>query len=264
MPLGAVKVAARVNLTRNPPSVPCQTARGVLIPIRDHNPRSRFPAVTLLIIAANVVAHIFQRMADPEAQRLLVLRAGAIPYEIINHIDILPPDLLPVPGSIFTSMFLHGGWLHLIGNMWFLWVFGDNIEEALGSVRYLVFYLLVGTVGALAQCFSMPSSTLPMIGASGAVAGVLGGYLMLYPRALIDTFVPIPLFWPRFDVPAWIFLGLWFVGQFLLPTGSGVAWMAHVGGFLAGLGAVRLLARTRPRPPSGRVDVQYIPPRRGY
>jgi membrane associated rhomboid family serine protease len=158
-------------------------------------------------------------------------------------------------------MFLHGGWMHLIGNMWFLWLFGDNVEDALGPARYVIFYFAVGTVGALAQIFAMPTSTVPMIGASGAVAGTLGGYLMLYPRARIETMIMIPLLWPVIDVPAWVFLGLWFVGQFLLPTGSGVAWMAHVGGFLAGLGLVRLLARrTAPQP----VEVEYIPPRRRW
>ena len=125
-------------------------------------------------------------------------------------------------------MFLHGGWGHLIGNMWFLWVFGDNVEEAMGSIRYLIFYFLVGTVGALSQCYAMPDSTAPMIGASGAIAGVLGGYLMLYPRARIATLVMIPFLWPVIGVPAWIFLGGWFIAQFALPSNSGIAWMAHV------------------------------------
>ena len=231
----------------------------VLFPIRDHNPRERFPAVTLLLIAANVVAFLFQKSLDDNANHVLVLAAGAIPYEITNLVDIRPQNLLPVPGSILTSMFLHGSWLHLIGNMWFLWLFGDNIEERMGTLRYVFFYLLVGTVGALAQCFSMPSSRVPMIGASGAVAGVLGGYMMLYPHARVVTFVAIPFLWHFADVPAWLFLGLWFLGQFLLPSGSGIAWMAHVGGFLAGLGAVRLLARRPPRPPT---DVEYLPPHR--
>jgi membrane associated rhomboid family serine protease len=232
----------------------------VLFPIRDHNPRTRFPAVTLLLIAANVAAFFFELSLDARGQKLLVLVAGAIPYEIVNHIDIGPRDLLPVPGSIWTSLFLHGGWLHLIGNMWFLWLFGDNVEESMGSLRYLLFYVVVGTVGALAQCFAMPESTAPMIGASGAIAGVLGGYVMLYPRARIETLVMIPFLWPVIDLPAWIFLGIWFLTQFFLPTGSGVAWMAHVGGFLAGLGAVRLLARSRPGPPMA--TVEYIPPPR--
>ena len=231
----------------------------VLFPIRDHNPTTRFPAVTLLLVAANVVAFLFELSLDARGQHRLLLSAGAIPYEIVNHVDIAPRDLLPVPGSIWTSMFLHGGWMHLLGNMWFLWLFGDNVEEALGSVRYLVFYFLVGTVGALTQSYSLPDSTAPMVGASGAVAGVLGGYLILFPRARIVSNVFLLWF---VDLPAWVFLGLWFFGQFLLPTGSGVAWMAHVGGFLAGLGSIRLLARSRPRPPTDGVEVEYLPPRR--
>jgi membrane associated rhomboid family serine protease len=232
----------------------------VFLPLRDDNPRARFPAATLLLIAANAVVFLFQLSLTPHGQRLLSLEAGCIPYEIVNRVDILPRNLLPVPGSIWTSMFLHGGWGHLIGNMWFLWVFGDNVEEAMGSIRYLVFYFLVGTVGALSQCYAMPESTAPMIGASGAIAGVLGGYLMLYPRARIATLVMIPFLWPVFHIPAWIFLGGWFLAQFMLPGNSGVAWMAHVGGFIAGLGAVRLLAHNRRTPPSA--PVEYIPPPR--
>jgi membrane associated rhomboid family serine protease len=233
----------------------------VLFPLRDHNPRTRFPVVTVLLIAANFIAFLFELSLDPRGQRLLVLAGGAIPYELANWVDIAPRDLLPLPGSIFTSMFLHGGWMHLIGNMWFLWIFGDNVEERLGPIRYIVFYLLVGAAGALAQAFSLPSSTAPMIGASGAIAGVLGGYVMLFPRAKVVTFVAIPLLWHVRDVAAWIFLGIWFLGQFLIPSNSGVAWMAHVGGFLAGLGMVRLLAKTRPQSPTP-ADVEYLPPPR--
>ncbi|HXJ20428.1 MAG TPA: rhomboid family intramembrane serine protease [Polyangia bacterium] len=232
----------------------------MFLPLRDDRPRTRFPAATLLLIAANTIVFLYQILLTPQGQRLLVLEAGAIPYEIVNHVDIRPRNLLPLPGSIWTSMFLHGGSLHLIGNMWFLWVFGDNVEEAMGSIRYLLFYFLVGTVGALAQCYAMPDSTAPMIGASGAIAGVLGGYLMLYPRARISTLVMIPFLWPVITLPAWFFLSGWFLAQFMLPGNSGVAWMAHVGGFIAGLGAVRLLAHstTRRGPPTA--PVEYIPP----
>jgi len=234
----------------------------VLFPLRDHNPRTRFPAVTLLLIAANVVTFLVELSLDAQGQRLLVLRGGAIPYEIVNWVDIGPPDLLPLPGSIFTSMFLHGGWMHLIGNMWFLWIFGDNVEERLGTIRFVIFYFLVGAVGALAQSFSLPTSQAPMVGASGAIAGVLGGYVMLFPRAKVVTFVAIPLLWHVRDITAWVFLGLWFLGQFLIPCNSGVAWMAHVGGFLAGLGAVRLLAKTRPPSATAAPEVEYFPPPR--
>jgi rhomboid family protein len=219
------------------------------------------PVVTWLLIAANVLVFLYQEFVLLPAQKqVLALAGGAIPYEIVNWVDIRPRDLLPLPGSIFTSMFLHGGWMHLIGNMWFLWIFGDNVEERLGAIRYLLFYFIVGGVGALAQAFSAPTSTIPMIGASGAIAGVLGGYVMLFPRAQVRTFVGIPFLWHIRDVPAWFFLGVWFLGQFLIPSNSGVAWMAHVGGFLAGLGAVRLLARTRPQSPTAPPDVEYLPP----
>ena len=144
--------------------------------------------VTWLLIAANAVVFLYDFFVLSGRQhQLLALAGGAIPYEIVNWVDIAPRDLLPLPGSILTSMFLHGGWMHLIGNMWFLWIFGDNVEDALGSVRYAIFYVVVGTVGALAQIFAMPDSTAPMIGASGCIAGALGAYVMLYPHARVST-----------------------------------------------------------------------------
>jgi membrane associated rhomboid family serine protease len=231
----------------------------VLIPIRDHNPRERFPVVTVSLIVLNALVFFFQRTLAAGQEELLVKVAGAIPYEISHWRDIVPRNLFPLPGSIWTSMFLHGGWMHLIGNMWFLWLFGDNVEESLGRARYLIFYFAAGTIAALAQCFSMPMSMAPMIGASGAIAGVLGGYVMLYPRARVVTFVAIPLLWNFIDIPAWIFLGIWFLSQFLISAGSGVAWMAHVGGFLAGVGLIRLLSGPRKRTP---VEAEYLPPGR--
>jgi membrane associated rhomboid family serine protease len=238
----------------------------VFLPLRDDNPRARFPIVTALLIAANVLVYAFLTFPLGErGQANLAAIAGAIPYEIVSGVDLAPRDLVPPPFTILTSMFLHGGFMHLLGNMWFLWIFGDNVEESFGPVRYFFFYLVVGTVGALAQVFAMPGSTVPMIGASGAIAGALGAYVMLYPQARVATLVLIPFIWPVIQVRAWIFLGLWFLGQFLLPTGSGVAWMAHVGGFIAGAGLARLLARRRPpRAPTPPVTVEYIPPRRRW
>jgi membrane associated rhomboid family serine protease len=233
----------------------------VFLPLRDDNPRTRFPIVTALLIAANVLVYLYGFFLPPGELERLALTGGAIPYEIVTGIDLRPRDLVPPPFTILTSMFLHGGFWHLVGNMWFLWLFGDNVEEALGSVRYFFFYFVVGIVGALAQVFAMPDSRVPMIGASGAIAGALGAYAVLYPRARVATLVMIPLLWPVVQVRAWVFLGLWFVMQFLVP-GSGVAWMAHVGGFLAGAGLGRLVARRRPPPRAGPVDVEYIPPPR--
>src|SRR4051812_3677032 len=193
-----------------------------MIPLRDTQPSNTSPYVTILIIAVNVLVFLYEVSLGQYETNYFIARYG------------LTPDRLHY-SSLWTSMFLHGGWMHLIGNMWFLWLFGDNVEEAMGPLRYLIFYFLVGSVGALAQAFAMPNSTAPMIGASGAVAGALGGYAILFPRARIVTLVMIPLLWPVVNFPAWVFLGLWFVMQFLLPTGSGVAWMAHVGGFIAGI-----------------------------
>ena len=216
--------------------------------------------MTALLIAANALVFVYSHLLlTQRGEELFSLMTGAIPYEIVSGIDVYPRDLVPLPFTILTSMFVHAGWMHLIGNMWFLWLFGDNVEEALGPFRYVLFYLLAGTIGALAQIFAMPGSHVPMIGASGAIAGALGGYALLFPRARVQTLIMIPLLWPVVQVRAWLFLGLWFVGQFLLPGGSGIAWMAHVGGFIAGAGLARLLARRRP-PRSEPVEVEYIPP----
>jgi membrane associated rhomboid family serine protease len=231
----------------------------VLIPLRDNNPRARFPVLTGALILANVLVFLWQMTLDPRQLEQLVLAAGAIPWEITSLQDLPPVAPVPVPLTIFTSMFLHGGLLHLLGNMWFLWLFGDNVEGRLGSLRFVLFYLVTGAVGALAQSFMMPSSRLPMIGASGAVAGVLGGYILAFPHARILTLIPIPFLWHLRTIPAWIFLGLWFVGQFFIQEGSGIAWMAHVGGFLAGVGLVRLFS---PRRPPELAEAQPLPRRR--
>jgi membrane associated rhomboid family serine protease len=151
-------------------------------------------------------------------------------------------------------MFLHGGWFHLVGNMWFLWVFGNNIEDAMGAGRFTVFYVLAGTIAALAHVFANPASPVPMVGASGAISGVMGAYLVLYPRARVDTLFFFLIFFRIIPLPAWVILGYWFVIQLLsagAAAGGGVAYGAHVGGFLAGLLLVRLFARRRPRGTGG-------------
>jgi membrane associated rhomboid family serine protease len=225
----------------------------VFLPLRDHNPRQRFPLVTLLIVLANALVFLWQSALPPRAFEALLQSAGAVPREIMSWHDFPPPAPVPVPLTVLTSMFLHGGWLHLIGNMWFMWVFGDNVEDRLGRFRFIAFYLLTGTVGAVCQCLLMPTSDAPMVGASGAVAGVLGAYILTFPHSRVITLV---LWWPV-DVPAWVFLGLWFLAQFFLGGASGIAWMAHVGGFLAGLGLVRIFAPHR-RPEM--LDGSYAPP----
>ena len=245
-----------------------------MFPYHDENETLRTPIVTIGIIIACIAAWVLvQGGGSEEAAARSVCNFGLIPGELTESVRpgtgfrmsrelVCLTDAGPQYLNVLTSMFMHGGWMHLLGNMWFLWIFGDNVEERLGTIRFVIFYLVVGAVGALAQAFSTPGSTLPMIGASGAIAGVLGGYVMLYPRAKVVTFVAIPLLWHVRDVAAWIFLGIWFLGQFLIPSGSGVAWMAHVGGFLAGLGLIRLLAKTRPQSPTASPDVEYLPPPR--
>jgi membrane associated rhomboid family serine protease len=232
----------------------------VLIPLRDHNPRRRFPVITVTLIAINLLIFLWTLMLPEAARHPLALIAGAIPREIITLRDLPPSNLLPLPASVVTSMFLHGSIAHLLGNMWFLWLFGDNLEDRMGSVRFLIFFVLTGIVAVLAQAFSMPRSLVPMIGASGAVAGVLGGYVLTFPHARVTALLPIPFVWPVFALPAWVFLGLWFVSQFFLGSGSGIAWMAHVGGFLAGIAVVRLLSPVL-RPEDVMVD-DLAPPAR--
>jgi membrane associated rhomboid family serine protease len=221
----------------------------LILPLRDHNPRSRFPRAVVALVLINTVIYLILAALQVDLDRL----AGAIPLEITTLTDVPPTNIVPPPFTIFTSMFLHGGLWHLLGNMWFLWIFGDNIEDRMGSPKFVVFYLVTGVVGAISQCLLMPSSPIPMVGASGAVAGVLGGYVLLFPRARIISL----LFIFRVPVPAWVFLGGWFAAQLFLVNHSGIAWMAHVGGFLAGLGLVRLFSAPQPIP---LVEADYLPP----
>jgi membrane associated rhomboid family serine protease len=221
----------------------------VLIPLRDYNPRHSFPVVTLALVVVNALVFVWQSTLGERGMHELILSAGAIPREITTLRDIGPLALVPLPFTVFTAMFLHGGLMHLAGNMWFLWLFGDNVEDTLGRVRFLIFYLVTGAIGALAQVALMSGSPVPMIGASGAVAGILGGYILTFPHARIVSV----LLWYVTPVPAWIFLGVWFLGQFFIGRDSGVAWMAHVGGFLAGMGLVRLFTPSR-RPHVVEVD----------
>jgi membrane associated rhomboid family serine protease len=220
----------------------------VPLPIRDHNPTQRPPVVTITLILVCVVAWVFQLMAGVETA---VLDYGAIPAWVLHGVRqgrlflqgygwVELYQEVPAPLTVLTSMFLHGGWLHLIGNLWFLWIFGDNVEDRMGRVRFLVFYLLCGGLAAMAQILSTPSSTVPIVGASGAIAGVLGGYIMLFPHARIHCLWVLIIFITTVEVPAWVLLGLWFLSQFLIPDNSGIAWQAHVGGFVAGLLLVRL------------------------
>ena len=210
-----------------------------MIPIRDVIPSRTTPFVTVGLIAINTVVFLYQFSLGP-AVEAFVLSYGLVPAAFSWT-------------SLFTSMFLHGDILHFGGNMLFLWIFGDNVEDRLGHGRFLVFYLLCGAAAALAQTFTDPSSIVPMVGASGAIAGVMGAYFVLYPRSRILTLVPIFFFIQLVEIPAIFFLGLWFVMQFLSGLGSsasasgepagGIAFWAHVAGFAAGLGTVSLFKR---------------------
>ena len=224
-----------------------------MIPLRDDQPRFTTPYVNYFLIALNLLIYFFQATLDPESGRILEVQLGFIPAHVtglLNGTGHL--DLASVVLPFLTSMFLHATWFHVLGNMLFLWIFGDNIEDHMGHARYLGFYLLSGIAAAAAEVLLTPYLNVPTVGASGAIAGVLGAYLVLYPRARVLTWFP-PIF--LFYLPAWILLGGWFALQFLsglLPSSDAhnhdrnIAFWAHVGGFVAGILLVKLLPQ-RPR-----------------
>ncbi len=219
-----------------------------MIPIKDDVPTSTFPAVTVAIILLNVLVFGYQVSLGPRYGEFLVYRAGIIPYEITHLHDVEPYDLVPLPFTLLTALFLHGGFVHLLGNMLYLWIFGNNVEDSMGHGRFIVFYLLCGLVASLSQVYVFPNSRVPVIGASGAIAGVLGGYLLLFPRARVLTLVPIFFFIWLIRLPALFVLGFWFIIQLLnAGAGGGVAWFAHIGGFVCGFVLIKLFARRRLR-----------------
>src|SRR5512142_63681 len=185
-----------------------------MLPLIDHNPRRTFPIVTLIIIIVNVLMFLWELSLGPELQRAIV-NIAFIPRRFW-----MPGYLVPNIETMFISMFLHGGFLHIGANMLYLWIFGDNIEDRLGHLRYTIFYFLCGVVAALAHAFANPSSAMPAIGASGAIAGVLGAYLILFPRARVTTVIPIVFFIIVREIPAVVLLGLWFVLQLFSGVGS--------------------------------------------
>ena len=228
-----------------------------MFPIRDHNPSGRTPYVTYVLMFANIGIFLsyFTLLNDPASEYNFYNTWALVPVRLSNGDEY---------SALITSMFLHGGWLHLAGNMLFLWIFGDNIEDELGHVKYLLFYLACGIAAGFAQVISAPYSNVPMVGASGAIAGVMGGYLLLFPKAKVDIFIFFIVFFRIFPIPAWIMLMLWFGIQFIGGIGSGpdaggVAYWAHAGGFIAGLalmlpfwmkrGATAYWDRTEGHPP---------------
>jgi len=206
----------------------------VFFPYKDDNPRILVPYVTYGIIGLNVLIFLFQVGLGQQSNHKLILLFGLIPA----HWSLI---------SLFTSMFLHGGFAHLLGNMWFMWIFGDNVESALGHVRYLVFYFLCGIGAAVAQTAINLDSMIPMIGASGAISGVLAAYMLQYPKARVHVFMFLFIFFTTFRVPAFVVIGFWFLEQLTNGLGSlgldisgGVAWFAHIGGFIVGAVLLKL------------------------
>jgi len=224
-----------------------------MIPLKDDNPSQLTPVVTIGLIVTCTLVFLWQFMQGPRAGQAIIYALGLIPSVLFGHRS-LPPEVATVPAAltVFTSMFLHGGWLHLIGNMLYLWIFGDNVEDAMGHGRFLAFYLLCGVAAAFTQALPDPQSTLPMVGASGAISGVLGAYLLLYPRARVLVLVPIFIIITTMRLPASLVLGLWFVLQALstlaASEGGGVAFRAHVGGFIAGMLLLMFFKRPGFRP----------------
>jgi membrane associated rhomboid family serine protease len=213
-----------------------------MIPLRDSQPSNSPPVITILLIAANALVFFYELSLDPFSRNHLIAVYGVV------------PDRLWLP-ALASSMFLHGGWLHILGNMWFLWIFGDNVEDILGRAKYLFLYLACGLAAGLTHVLLNADSRMPTIGASGAVAGVMGAYLVKFPRARVLTLIPVFVFLTTYELPAYVILAYWFIIQFFSGVGSvayshlahgGVAWFAHVGGFLAGIILVYLL---RPKEP---------------
>jgi membrane associated rhomboid family serine protease len=230
-----------------------------VIPIRDINPRRTPPIVNVALIAVNVLFFLFELSLGEQGLQRFLMSAAFVPGKLLG--DGLSPGDVPVGlESALLSMFLHGGWAHIIGNMLFLWVFGDNIEDRLGHVRYLIFYILAGYAATFAHALANPRSGLPAIGASGAISGVLGAYLFLHPRARIVTMVILGIFIRFIQVPAWVYLPIWFLLQLLPGIASlgaanaaeagGVAWFAHIGGFIAGPLLLLLLGGGRRQTPA--------------
>jgi len=219
----------------------------LLLPLKDDNPTSSFPFVTIALILANGLIFFHQIRLDFAESQRFIFQWGAIPYQITHGEVLHVAPWIPLPLTLFSSMFLHGGFLHLFGNMLYLWIFGNNIEDTLGHFRFFLFYLVCGLFAAAVQIFSAPDLTVPMIGASGAIAGILGAYLLLFPGARVLTLFFIFVFIRLIRIPAIIILGLWFFIQ-LLGVGtatSNVAFFAHIGGFIAGLILVKPF---QPRP----------------
>lgn len=229
-----------------------------MFPIRDDQPRFSTPYVNYFILALNVLVYVFFELPvqfqGPRHFNALLFQFGFVPEHLTGALGGEPHNqIAPALVTIFTSMFMHADLFHIVGNLWFLWIFGDNIEDFLGHFTYLIFYLICGVAAALTFVAINPSSTVPTIGASGAIAGVMGAYIVLYPKARVQTLVILIVFITFWWIPAWVFLGYWFLIQFIATTitasatathqTGGVAFAAHVGGFVAGLLMIKVFPR---------------------
>ncbi|ABO51404.1 Rhomboid family protein [Desulforamulus reducens MI-1] len=214
-----------------------------MIPLKDNIPSRRFPLVTIILILLNTFAWLYEQSLGPYMDNL-IFALGVTPAEIFKY------GLLGQFFFMTTAMFLHGSWMHFLGNMLYLWIFGDNVEDRMGKLRFLLFYLITGYSATLAHVFSDPTSTSPLIGASGAIAGVLGGYFVLFPHARVLTLIPIFVFIQIIHIPALYFLGFWFLLQvvnqtFSIQGAQSVAFLAHIGGFAAGALLVKFFQKYR-------------------
>jgi membrane associated rhomboid family serine protease len=211
----------------------------MFIPLRDENPTSRKPIVTIIIIAINCLIYLYGLTKPTAALQRFIVQYALIPSELTHFVELTPYSSVPILLTPLTSMFLHGGFMHLAGNMLFLWVFGNNIEDYLGPIKFILFYLLSGFAADFLFVLFSPNSQIPLIGASGAISGTLGAYLVLYPRARILTLIFLFYFIRIVRMPAMVVLGFWIVYQIIMSaidsgSGGGVAWLAHVGGFAFG------------------------------
>lgn len=212
-----------------------------MIPLKDHNPSRRTPYINVLLIVANLGVFVYQFFFLPQGPARLINALGVVPFDLFNSPSTGPHAWLPAPLTLVSAMFIHGGWLHLLGNMLYLWIFGDNVEDRLGHGRYLMFYLLCGVIAALVHAFVFAQSKVPCVGASGAISGVLVAYLLFFPRARVSTLFVILIFIRIVRLPAVVLLGLWvglqIIGgmQSLNAAAGGVAWFAHIGGIASGV-----------------------------
>jgi membrane associated rhomboid family serine protease len=217
-----------------------------MIPLKDNIPSYSPPVITVSLISINCLIYLLL-LSLGEGYQLALIKWGTIPYEVTHGVELTPDLAFSIPLSLFSSMFLHGGFLHLAGNMLYLWIFGDNVEDQLGHLKFFVFYILCGLAASLLHIVTAPNSQIPMVGASGAIAGVLGAYMIRFPRARILTLIFFGFFIRIVAIPALFVLGFWFILQLLyaLPsigsTSGGVAFFAHVGGFLVGIPLFKIL-----------------------